>query len=134
MVRVSRVIRVIFALCLLGATYNHLRIILEHGIMWDYGFGSRVLPGSWAYWAALTLFDPLAAILLLFRPRIGLWLTIVIIVSDVLHNTYYVAITGKWVNFFYVSQVGFLFMVLCLTPVAFRGLQEDRENLIIRDA
>jgi hypothetical protein len=126
MKRTSFAIRVLFAVCLLGAAFNHARADIEHGLLWDYGFGNEALFASRIYWSALTVLDPLAAILLFVRPRAGIGLTVLIIVSDVIHNTYYVAVSDQWTNPFYLSQVGFLVLVFALSPIAWRGLQSKR--------
>ena len=112
----------VFALCLLGATFNHLTAIIQHGLLWDYGYEVAISPLSKAYWGALALLDPLAAVLLFLKPPSGVRLTVVIIASDVLHNTYYVAMHDQWLAPFYLAQVGFLAVVLCLAPFAVRGL------------
>ena len=124
--RASFSIRALFAVCLLVATFNHAKIIVQHGLFWDFGFGSQIVFASRIYWDLLTVLDPLAAVLLFFRPRTGIGLTVSIIVSDVLHNTYYVAISGHWLSLFYVAQVGFLVVVLALRSVAVRGLEPGR--------
>ncbi|MCD9569071.1 hypothetical protein [Pseudomonas protegens] len=122
MPRVSLCIRLLFALCLLAATFNHLRAAFEHGLLWDYGYGAVTPLLSRAFWGSLTLFDPLAALLLLVRPRWGLLLTLAIILLDVLHNSLYVAAHGQWLETFYLSQVGFALAVLLCLPLAWRGL------------
>ncbi|MGF6761448.1 hypothetical protein P3T24_001761 [Paraburkholderia sp. GAS33] len=122
MLRASIVIRTLFAVCLLAATFNHARAILQHGVLWDYGYGSKIALTSRLYWAALTILDPLAAVLLFVKPRAGIWLTVAIIVSDVIHNTYYVAANDQWLAPFYLAQVGFLVIVLGLAPVAARAV------------
>ena len=109
MPRVSLCIRLLFALCLLAATFNHLRAAFEHGLLWDYGYGAATPLASRAFWGSLTLFDPLAALLLLVRPRWGLLLTLAIILLDVLHNSLYVAAHGQWLETFYLSQVCLLY-------------------------
>jgi hypothetical protein len=121
MQRTSLAIRVLFAVCLLGATLNHVRADIEHGLLWDYGNGAVF--ASRIYWSALTVLDPLAAVLLFAKPRAGIGLTVLIIVSDVIHNTCYVAISDQWTNPFYLSQVGFLVLVFALSPLAWRGLR-----------
>ena len=80
----SLVLRAIYAICLLGATCTHVAMLWQHGVLWDYG-GAH-LPTR-IYWTSHTVLDPLAALLLFVRPRVGLILTALIIVSDVLHNT-----------------------------------------------
>ncbi|NBF06743.1 hypothetical protein GV819_31200 [Pseudomonas sp. Fl5BN2] len=122
MPRLSLCIRLLFALCLLAATFNHLRAAFDHGLLWDYGYGADTLLASRAFWGSLTVFDPLAALLLWRRPRLGLLLTLAIILLDVLHNSFYVAAHGQWRETFYLSQVGFLLLVLLLLPLAWRGL------------
>lgn len=122
MLRASIVIRTLFALCLLAATFNHARAILQHGVLWDYGYGSKIVLASKVYWAVLTILDPLAAVLLFVKPRAGIWLTVAIIVSDVIHNTYYAAANDQWLAPFYLAQVGFLVIVLGLAPVAVRAV------------
>jgi hypothetical protein len=123
MKRTSFAIRALFAVCLLGATFNHVRADIEHGLLWDYGFGNEAVFASRIYWGALTVLDPLAAVLLFVKPRAGIGLTVLIIFSDVIHNTYYVAIGGQWTNLLYLSQVGFLVVVSAISPIAWRGLQ-----------
>jgi hypothetical protein len=121
MLRASIVIRTLFAVCLLAATFNHARAILQHGVLWDYGYGSKIALTSRLYWTVLTILDPLAAVLLFVKPRAGIWLTVAIIVSDVIHNTYYVAANDQWLAPFYLAQVGFLVIVLGLAPLAARA-------------
>jgi len=121
--RWSLLIRLLFALCLLAATANHLRAVLDHGWLWDYGYGAQTLLASRVFWGALTVLDPLAALLLWVRPRWGLALTLGIIACDVLHNSFYVAAHGQWTQTFYLSQLGFLLAVLVLSPSAWHGLR-----------
>jgi hypothetical protein len=57
----------IYAICLLGAGLNHVLDIWQGGWL-PYGGAPDAMN---AYWTALAVFDPLAAALLLFRPRAG---------------------------------------------------------------
>ncbi|WP_265535265.1 hypothetical protein [Pseudomonas saponiphila] len=120
--RVSLFIRLLFTLCLLAATFNHLRAAVDHGLLWDYGYGDDTPLASRAFWGSLSFFDPLAALLLWLRPRWGLLLTLAIIVLDVVHNSFYVAAHGQWLETFYLSQVVFLLAVVAFLPLAWRGL------------
>lgn len=113
-------IRVLFACCLLVATANHLRADLQHGFFWDYGYGDGAYWVSRVFWGMLTIFDPLAALLLFIKPRVGIALTALIIITDVVHNTFYVALNQQWLESFYLSQLAFLLTVLLLAPVAWR--------------
>lgn len=69
----------------------------------------------------MSFFDPLAALLLWLRPRWGL-LTLAIIVLDAVHNSFYVAAHGQWLETFYLSQVVFLLVVVAFLPLAWSGL------------
>ena len=120
MQRLSFAIRVLFACCLLIATANHIRADFQHGLLWDYGYGDSAYWASRVFWGALTFFDPLAVLLLFKKPRMGIILTVVIILTDVAHNTYYVALKKQWLEPFYLSQVAFLIAVALLSPIVWR--------------
>lgn len=47
-------------------------------------------------------------------------LTATIILADVAHNTYYVALKQQWLEPFYLSQVAFLITVFLLSPIVWR--------------
>lgn len=119
----SLIIRMIYALCLLGATYAHIRTHIKHGLLFDY-YGAPLL--SCIYWTSLTFFDPLAALLLLIKPRAGLVLTATIIVSDVLHNSWMIlqfggaAFANAYQN--YIAQVTFLIFIGLTIRTAWRDL------------
>ena len=122
MPRLSFAVRVLFACCLFIATVNHIRADISHCLLWDYGYGPSTYLASRIFWAALTFFDPLAALLLFIKPRAGIVLTAVIILVDVAHNTFYVALKQQWLEPFYLSQVAFLVVVFLLSPIAWNGL------------
>ena len=92
-------------------------------------YGAQTLLASRVFWGALTVLDPLAALLLWVRPRWGLALTLGIIACDVLHNSFYVAAHGQWTQTFYLSQLGFLLAVLVLSPSAWHGLRNRRRSV-----
>ncbi|CAI8837446.1 DoxX family protein [Pseudomonas sp. IT-196MI5] len=125
MPRLSFAVRILFACCLLIATVNHIRADVSYGLLWDYGYGHSTYLASRIFWGALTFFDPLAALLLFIKPRAGIVLTVAIILVDVTHNTYYVALKQQWVEPFYLSQVAFLIVVSLLSPIAWNGLIRD---------
>jgi len=116
------------ACCLLVATANHLRADFQHGLFWDYGYGESAHWASRVFWGALTFLDPLAALLLFIKPRVGLALTASIIVADVAHNTYYVALNQQWLASFYLSQVAFLIAVMLLSPVVWKAINSRQSN------
>jgi len=120
----GRLIRLAYALCLCGAAFNHVRAILAHGWL------PHQLPLPTAvYWASLTLLDPLAALLLFVRPKMGVALTVAIIVSDVAHNLWFIAahpLSGSFYrdvtsNGFILSQIAFLLFVAASAPLAWRA-------------
>lgn len=125
MPRLSFAVRILFACCLFIATANHIRADVSHGLLWDYGYGPDAYLGSRIFWGALTFFDPLAALLLFIKPRAGIVLTVAIILVDVTHNTFYVALKQQWLEPFYLSQVAFLIVVFLLSPIAWNGPIRD---------
>lgn len=82
--RFVRGIAVIYAICLVGAGFNHARDLWLGGWL---PYRHAPTPMN-VYWTSLTALDPLAAWLLFRRTRIGLLLTAGIIVSDVAVNSY----------------------------------------------
>ncbi len=125
------VIRVVYALCLFGATYNHVATIAAHGLFWDYG--GMPWP-SVAFWTALAFADPMAALLLFLRPRQGLIATAAIIAVDVAHNCWIVVWEGErhgfpqrlgnyWVL---IVQIAFLLFVAATIHLAWNPLAAKR--------
>ena len=105
----SFAIRLVYALCLSGATYNHARIVLEHGLTWDYG-GVPLFVS--VFWTTLTFIDALAVVLLFAKPTAGLLLTVAIMVADVAVNWWVGMAYGFDVAAF-SAQVLFLLFLVC---------------------
>ncbi len=124
-------IRIVYAVCLVGATFNHVRAVLTRGWL------PEGLPFATAlYWSSLTVLDPLAAILLFLRPRIGIALTAFIIVSDVAHNLWFTAAhrSGSLVgnvtsSIFMMSQIAFLIFVAATAALAWPQPREIGRRL-----
>ena len=116
-------LRAIYALCLAGATYNHLSTFLKHGLFWDYG---GVPPASAAFWTALTVVDPVAIVLLFVTPNVGVSATAAIIIADVIHNVwitqrqYPSLLFGLRQSPAVVEQIGFMIFVMATAPWARR--------------
>ena len=76
------------------------------------------------FWTSLTLLDPLAAFVLVVRPRLGLMLTAAIMASDVSVNAYAFrpsgAIRSEWP---FWLQVAFAAFVLAAIPYCWRHLR-----------
>jgi uncharacterized membrane protein YGL010W len=82
--RLPRWVLILFALCFLAACTVHVLDLWRHGWL-PYHFAPLPLN---AYWTALTFLDAFAAVLLLWQPRIGLALAVLIITSDVVLNLF----------------------------------------------
>ncbi|HEY0149522.1 MAG TPA: hypothetical protein VGB70_11040 [Allosphingosinicella sp.] len=125
MQRRSLIVRSLWAACLLIGGANHLRILIQHGLFWDYG--GAAWPSA-VYWTSLTLIDPLVAAALFVRPRAGIVATVALIATNVAHNvglTAYHAPDGEFLqraaNPFLLAQMGFLLFVLATARIAWRG-------------
>jgi hypothetical protein len=79
----TRVILVLQSLALIMGTSTHLSWVIQNGFLSEKY--NAPLP-TMLFWDGLTLLDPLAALLLFIKPKIGLVLTLIIILADVLHN------------------------------------------------
>ncbi len=116
-------LRTIYALCLLGATYNHAAMLARHGILWDYGGMPKA---SAIFWTALTVIDPAAAVLLFTRPNAGVIVTAVIIIADVIHNLWITAryfppmLHGVAQSPAMIEQIIFMIFVLATAKFAWR--------------
>jgi hypothetical protein len=115
--RRSLLLRVIYALCLAGATWTHLQVALAHGLAWDYGGAA---PLTRIYWTALLFIDPLTVCLLLLMPRAGLILCVAVIVTDVAHNSWF-ALHQPIRMDLYLSQIVFLLLVASTVRTTWRG-------------
>jgi hypothetical protein len=114
---------VIYALCLLGATYNHASMLVAHGLFWDYGGMPKA---SAAFWTALTVIDPAAAVLLFLRPNAGIIATAAIIIVDVIHNLWITAryfpplLDGLSDSSAVIEQIMFMVFVIASAPFAWK--------------
>lgn len=117
-------IRVVYAICLAGAAYNHARIVGTYGLTYDYG-GLPLFVCF--FWTALTFIDPLAVVLLMIRPILGLALTVAIIVSDVVINSW-VGLTYGFDMPSFFAQALFLVFVMCTIRIAWRSEREARSR------
>ncbi|MCX4146637.1 MULTISPECIES: hypothetical protein [Paraburkholderia] len=115
--RRSFYLRLIYALCLCGATWAHLQAALVHGLWWDYGGAA---PLTQIYWTSLLFINPLTVLLLLLSPRAGLILCVAVIVTDVVHNSWF-ALHHPIRMDLYVSQIAFLLFVAFTVRTAWRG-------------
>lgn len=121
-------VRWIWAICLLVGTTTHLLTVWRHGLFWDYG---GVPLFTRVYWTSLTFADPLAAALLFARPRLGIALTLAIIGTDVLHNTWFVWYSNQpfWslANWALFSQIAFLVFSTLTAPLLWRAARARQQ-------
>ena len=127
--RRSLYLRVIYALCLCGATWTHLQVALAHGLWWDYGGAA---PLTRIYWTSLLFIDPLTALLLLVAPATGLILCVAVIATDVAHNSWF-ALHHPVRMDLYLSQIVFLLFVVTTVRTAWRGATSWRPALRVTD-
>lgn len=113
----AAVIRILYALCLAGAAWNHARIVFEHGLAWDYGGVPTFVA---AFWTSLTFVDALAVVLLVARSRAGVALAALVIVCDVIVNGYVELAYGFDVPSF-AAQCLFFVFVLGTVRMAWTG-------------
>jgi hypothetical protein len=71
-----------YSICLLAGTYTHAKDLIGHGFL-----AAPVPVAIGLYWNSLTLLDPLAVLLLWWRPKLGIILTAAIMASDLAINT-----------------------------------------------
>jgi uncharacterized membrane protein len=119
-------LRTIYATCLLAGMSTHAATAWRHGLLWDYG---GVPQFTRVYWTSLTFLDPLAAILLLVCPRVGLIATLAIISSDVAHNLWFFQRYHFPFNWLLVAQCAFLIFVVTTFPSAWRALNSIPANV-----
>ena len=119
--KVSFILRVVYAVCLIGATCVHVMTHMQYGPLLGELEGLGYSAGTRVFWSALTLLDPLTVLLLFLRPRAGLALAGVIIVSDVIHNSWILHRFGMTRGAGYWAQVGFLLFLFATIRVAWRG-------------
>ena len=82
------------------------------------------------------MLDPLAVILLFFRPRAGIALTGAIISSDVVHNLWFMAAhplgeslrKDVGASGSILSQIAFLLFVIATAPIAWRSLPAQAQR------
>ena len=118
------VIFVVYTICFLVGTYTHAAGLVQRGFL--------ALPVPFAigvFWDALTLLDPLAAVLLWWRPRAGIRLALAIMAADVCVNTatYLAGYFGRpmpnMLPLSLLDQALFGLFVFITAPLAYHQLQ-----------
>ena len=114
--KMERLCVAIYVVCFLCATVNHLNDVRSQGFL-PYKFAPIYLN---FFWTSLTIIDPLAAILLLTKVRIGLYLSIVVILMDISVNIpyfFFIAKVGSGSKGIVLSQIIFAFFLFHTFPV-----------------
>lgn len=93
--RRTRVILTIQVICMLIGGSTHIKWIWENGIFSEQ---QDTLLFSTIFWDSLTFLDIVAAILLIYRPKDGVLLTLAIITIDVIHNNLIVLLDNQHIN------------------------------------
>ena len=109
----------LFIICLMIASINHLYANVFYTELWRYCPDDRVLDISKAYWYALGVIDPLAAGISMLKPRLGMYFIMLILLTDVVHNGYYVVRFHHGFDAFYLIQLALLLTVLSAWSLRF---------------
>lgn len=80
----TKIILIIQSIAMLSGTATHLLWVVNNGFLSE---NYKAPFFSMLFWDSLTFLDPVAALLLITRPKTGIWLTAAIITIDVIHNT-----------------------------------------------
>ena len=117
----ARIIVAVWMLSLGGATWNHVSDLVRYGLFPYAALDANVPAWLNAFWTLLTVFDPLAIVVLLFRVRAGARLCLAIIAGDVVINWTFFGLTygpERWLDSHLACQFAFLcFVLLTLRPV-----------------
>jgi hypothetical protein len=91
----TQIVLIIQCICMLIGTTTHLRWILTNGIF----VHQEGIPFiSTIFWDSLVFFDFVAALFLLFKPKIGVLITLIIITVDVIHNNIFLILSHQHIN------------------------------------
>lgn len=118
--RLLRIILWVYSIGFLAGTYTHAKGILTNGFL-----ATPVPLVIGIFWDALTLLDPLTVFLLWWRPKVGLWLAVAIMVSDISVNTlvyltgYFGPPTARMVPLSLFEQSLFGLLVFLTAPLAY---------------
>lgn len=126
----TKVILTIQSISMLGGASTHLVWSVNNGFLsekYNAPFFTMV------FWDSLTFLDPLAAVLLIVKPKTGLWLTAAIIVVDVFHNSillpllsareYFDVLSLLLRNWMIICQLVFLLFVLLTFKSSMREIK-----------
>ncbi len=87
----TKTILIIQMISMLMGASTHVMWVLKNGFLSE-NYNANLF--TQLFWDSLTFFDPIAAVLLIIKPKIGVYLTFVIIIIDIIHN-----------NIFYMDEL-----------------------------
>ena len=95
----SKTVLILEAIAMLMGASTHISWVIENGLM-SKNYNASLF--SMVFWDSLTFLDPIAALLLIIKPKIGLVLTFLIIIVDVIHNNtvYYEELYEQTISFY----------------------------------
>jgi uncharacterized membrane protein YqaE (UPF0057 family) len=121
-------VKTIFAIYIFGFSYgttNHIIDIQRDGLL---GYNYVPLPIN-IYWTLLTILDPLAIILLLFFPFLGMALSVFIMITDLAVNisvtVYHYLQTGSFSDGRLFLQIAFGLFVFVTVPLAWKKISRQ---------
>jgi hypothetical protein len=123
-----QIARWVYTIGFLAGTYTHARGILAHGFL-----ATPVPFAIGLYWDTLTVLDLLTVLLLWWRPKLGLWLAVAIMGSDISVNTrvylagYFGAPTAHMVPLSLFEQSLFGLFVFLTAPLASAQLTRQKQ-------
>ena len=79
----TRVILIIQSIAMLMGASTHISWAIQNGFLSEH-YNAPL--ATQLFWDSLTFLDPLAALLLILRPKFGVLLTLIVITVDVVHN------------------------------------------------
>ena len=122
--RLALAIRGVYALCLAAGTYSHALPLLRHGLSWNYG---GMPPASTIFLTSLTVVDPIIAAMLFIKPKLAIVLLLLLMVSDVAHNTWAI-LTHGFVVWMVADQYLFLAFLLATAPLVWKNLPPRKKR------
>lgn len=113
----TQIILAIQSISMLGGASTHVWWTINYGFLSE---KYNVPFYSMLFWDSLTFLDPIAAALLIIKPRMGVWLTAIIMIVDVFHNSilllsavaFMEIIIAPMHHWMWICQVVFLLFVL----------------------
>lgn len=123
-----QIVRWVYSIGFLAGTYTHARGILAHGFL-----ATPVPFAIGLYWDTLTMLDSLTVLFLLWRPKLGFWLAVAIMGSDISVNTwvyltgYFGAPTAHMVPLSLFEQSLFGLFVFLTAPLASAQLTRQKQ-------